>query len=341
VLVHFPRSEEAVGLMVQRAPIEVVCPQCGANFALEATVMDRLERQWLAQPPPSLLRKLGPELERRAEAKAQRLVAGQLREKDEEVREAHKEVAAVRRDMTKLQRRMPPRRAQELGVVRQETLADILRSLFPWDQIEEVKRGVRGADVMQSVCENAGPPAGSILWESKRAAVWSKGWVAKLRSDQKRGGHLLGVIVSDVLPDEGKIFMELGGVWACTLDAASELATILRQVVLQATRARGAAARRDDLKGRIYDYVTSPLFAGYIRSIVDAAMRIRLSVATERRVFEVRWAERDQLADSICADLASIYGDLRGIGASVTVVDNLELPEIETLMLDATPQLDP
>ena len=138
---------------------------------------------------------------------------------------------------------------------------------------------------------NAGPPAGSILWESKRAVAWSNGWVTKLHSDQKRGGHLLGVIVSDVLPDEGRVFIELGGVWACTLDAAAELATILRQVVLQTTRARGAASRRDDLKGRVYDYVTSPVFASYVRSIVDAAMRIRLGVATERWAFEARWAE--------------------------------------------------
>jgi hypothetical protein len=226
-------------------------------------------------------------------------------------------------------------------VVRQETLADTLRSLFPWDQIEEIKRGVRGADVIQNVCENAGPPSGSILWESKRAAEWSKSWVTKLRLDQKRDGHSLGVIVSDVLPDEGKAFMELGGVWACTLDAAPDLAAILRQVVLQTTRARGAASRRDDLKGRIYDYVTSPVFAGYIRSIVDTAMRIRLTVATERRTFEARWAERDQLAESICADLATIYGDLRGIGAAVTAVDNLALTESEPLMLDAAPPLDP
>jgi hypothetical protein len=75
--------------------------------------------------------------------------------------------------------------------------------------------------------------------------------------------------------------------------------------------------------------------------MVDTAMRIRLSVSTERRTFEARWAERDQLAESICADLASIYGDLRGIGASVTAVDNLELTEAEPLMLDAEQQLDP
>jgi hypothetical protein len=321
--------------MVRKTSIEVVCPECGASFALEGAVLDRLEKQWRARTRPSLLRELAPEIEKRAKAKAERLAAGQLLEKDEEVREAHKEVASLRRDMTKLQRRMPPGRAQELGVVRQETLADILRSLFPRDRIEETKRGVRGADVTQSVCENAGPPAGSILWECKRASEWSKRWVAKLHSDQKRGEHSLGVIVSDVLPVEGKTFMELGGVWTCTLDAAPDLAAILRQVVLKATRARGAASRRDDLKGRTYDYVTSPEFAGYIRSIVDAAMRIRLSVSTERRTFEARWAERDRLADSICADLASIYGDLRGIGASVAAVDNLELTEIEPSMLDA------
>ena len=226
-------------------------------------------------------------------------------------------------------------------MVRQETLAASLRSLFPSDQIEEVKRGVRGADIIQRVCETSGPPAGSILWETKRAAAWSKSWIAKLHSDQKRGGHSLGVIVSDVLPEDGKTFMELGGVWACTIDVATDLAAVLRQVVLRTTRARGAASRRDDLKGQIYDYVTSPVFAGYIRSIVNTTMRIRQGVDAERRAFEAKWAERDRLVESIFADLAAIYGDLRGIDASVTAVENLELLEAEPLALDATPELEP
>ena len=122
--------------MVRKVPTEVECPECGASFALEAGVLDRLQEQWRVRSRASLLRELAPEIERRAQAKAERLAAGQLREKDEEVREARKKVAAVKRDMTKLQRRMPPERAQELGVVRQETLADTLRSLFPWDRFE-------------------------------------------------------------------------------------------------------------------------------------------------------------------------------------------------------------
>jgi hypothetical protein len=94
------------------APIEVVCPECDASFVLEAAVLDRLERQWRTRARRSLLQDLEPEIERRAEAKAGRLAAGQLREKDEEVREANKRVVTIQRDMTKLQRRMPPGRAQ-------------------------------------------------------------------------------------------------------------------------------------------------------------------------------------------------------------------------------------
>lgn len=338
-LAYFPRCEEAIGL-ARKTPPQVVCPNCGASVVLDGAVMKNLEEQWRTQARPSLLRELKPEIDQRARQKAEQMVARQLREKDEELREKDKTVASLRRDVTRLQRRMPAGRAQELGVVRQETLAENLRSLFPWDRIDEVKRGVRGADVIQSVCENSRTPAGSILWETKRAAAWSNNWIAKLHSDQKRGGHSLGVIVSDVLPEDGKTFMELGGVWACTIDVAPDLAAVLRQVVLRTTRARGAASRRDDLKGQIYNYVTSPVFAGYIRSIVDTTMRIRQGVDAERRAFEVKWAERDRLVESIFADLAAIYGDLRGIDASVTMVDNLELMEAEPLELDVAPELD-
>jgi hypothetical protein len=149
--------------------------------------------------------------------------------------------------------------------------------------------------------------------------------VRKLRTDQKNGAHELAVIVSEVLPDPDKVLMEEDGVWITTIDVACDIAAFLRRALLQIATVRGTVAGRDDLKGLVYDYLTSGDFAGRIVSIVELAKRMRDELAHEKHAFETRWAEREREIESIVLDIAAIYGDLKGIGASIPAVTTLEL----------------
>jgi hypothetical protein len=311
--------------MVKRDSMETTCPGCGLRYPLEATMVDHLEAQWRLRERAALKREIAPEVDAQATKKAEKLADARLRAKDEELRDATKQISSLRTQVTKLQRRLPSGRAQELGVARQETLADVLGRRFPSDEIRVIARGVAGGDV-RHVVRGPGGEAGSILWESKRAANWSRAWVSKLEVDRRNGSYTLGVIVSDVLPDEDKSVVLVDGIWVCTLDAAGELALLLRQRILEVAAAYGAAALREDLKGQVYDYVTGGAFADRISSLVTTAIRLREEVEAERRAFKVKWAERDRCADAIVDTAATLWGDFRGLGALMPAIGALVLP---------------
>jgi len=308
---------------------EVTCPKCGEHFELEASIVDHLRDEWVSQERAQLKRELlaeqKPEIEKRAQKQADILAAKKVREAEEELSERNRQIASLRRQVTTLQKKPPPGRAQELGVVRQQTLADILKARFRTDRVSVISRGIAGADVVQIVCDGGGAPCGSILWETKRAANRQKSWVQKLRGDQKAGKHTAAVIVSDVLPDPDRLLMEVDGVWVATIDVAGDVAMILRQTVLDVAAGHGSAARRDDLKGLVYDFLTSAEFTGRIAAIVETALHMRDDVDQERRVFQARWKQREQQIESVVHDTATIYGNLKGIGARLPTVEALEL----------------
>ena len=63
-------------------------------------------------------------------------------------------------------------------------LEDILNDHFPFDVIEEVGKGVEGADCIQLIRNSSGMVCGKIIYESKRTKAWSNGWIDKLKADK-------------------------------------------------------------------------------------------------------------------------------------------------------------
>jgi hypothetical protein len=307
----------------------VVCPACGRRFKLDEQVVDHIKHDLERSVRQSLKKQVRDELAPAAERKAQQRTAKALREKDEEVRERDRQIASLKRQVTNLSKKLPSPRAQALGDVRQETLAQRLAGRCPQDEITAVPRGVRGADIVQRVRAPSGVLCGTILWESKRAANWSKGWVRKLREDQRQGNHSMAVIVSDALPEPDCSLAHVDGIWVAEFNVAADLATLLRDTVIEVAAARGARARRDDLKGLAYDYLAGPDFSAHVIAIVENAHRMRQNLEQERRALQLRWAEREQQIESVVGELAGIYGDLRGLGAALTPIEQFELPAPE------------
>jgi hypothetical protein len=307
----------------------VVCPACGHRFGLDEQVADHIRQELEQAVRRSLEKEVRAEMAPEAERKAARLKAKELRDKDEEVRERDRQIATLKRQITNLSKKLPSPRAQALGDVRQETLAQRLASRCPQDDITAVPKGVRGADIVQRVRGPSGKVCGTILWESKRAANWSPGWVRKLRQDQRQGNHTVAVIVSEALPQPDHALTEIDGIWVSDLDVAPDLAILLRDTVIQVATARGARAQRDDLRGRAYDYLAGPDFGSHAIAIVENASKMRASLDQERRALQARWAEREQQIHGVVAELAGIYGDLQGLGTALPAIEQLELPPPE------------
>jgi hypothetical protein len=304
---------------------KIVCPQCGHAFTPDASVMDVLRERWMRSERPRLLK--DPSIQRDVERQVQKQVRGQLGAKDEEIRQAAKDNTQLKRKITQLSRQLPRDRAQVLGTIREETLAERLVARFPGDEIAPVAKGKLGGDVVQCVSGPSGIRCGTILWECKRATAWSNTWLRKLKDDQRRGGHDAAIIVSDVHPGGGDgPLSDTDDVWIVTPELATELAVILRYALIGVAQAEQSRSRRSDLKGRVYDYLTGSAFRRRVESIIDTTARMRTTLDRERRALQSSWAQRDAEIEALSAEIAGIYGDVRGIGGEPETIEGLELP---------------
>src|SRR5437764_13406140 len=115
--------------------------------------------------------------------------------------EKNKQLDDMRRQIEDLKRKAEQGSQKLQGDIQELELEKALRDRFPRDEIESVKSGVRGADILQKVISDSGQLCGTILWESKRVRNWSDKWIDKLIDDKQAARADVAVIVTDALPE--------------------------------------------------------------------------------------------------------------------------------------------
>jgi len=282
------------------------------------------------------------ELEERAKAQeleVERKLAGeramiqetarrQARE-EELLRFAEKEklISDLKSQIENLKQKAEQGSQQMQGEVQELQLEESLRQAFPFDEIAPVPTGTRGADMLQKVRGMNGQPCGTIIWESKRTKSWSKGWLDKLKEDQRAQGAELSILVSQALPEEGMTFSIIDGVWVCGYALALPLAAALRQQLSAVSATRRAESGKGEKMEALYHYVSSAAFQQQVESISKAFLEMQKDLSSERAAMEKLWNKREKQIQRILQGNAGLYGSIEGI------VGQLALP-VKTLELD-------
>lgn len=141
------------------------------------------------------------------------------------------------------------------GEAQEVVLRDLLETAFSTDSIEDVPKGVHGADLLHHVRASDGRDCGAIIWESKRTKSWSDDWLRKLRDDQRTAGAACAVIVSQVLPPDVRHFALVDGVWICAWPYATALGAALRVGLAEVAHARQVAEGRGEKMQMLFDYL--------------------------------------------------------------------------------------
>ncbi len=206
-----------------------------------------------------------------------------------------------------------------------------LQTAFPLDSIEDVNKGQRGADLVQQVVNARGQRCGVVIWETKNAQNWSKGWLDKIHGDAERVGADLKVIVSAVLPDGIKSFGLEDGVWVSNIESAPALGSVLRQQLLQLYNLKRANIGREGKMEAVYDYLVSDRFADRVQRIVGTWKALKDQIDAEERAMRRQWKERHKQLDTMIDVTTDLYTDFSAvIGAG-------EMPQVEGLTLAALP----
>jgi len=216
--------------------------------------------------------------------------------------------------------------AQQKGLIQQHSLAETLQDCFREDNVEEVKSGVRGADIVQTVMDKSGTKCGTILWESKRAN-WSKKWIGKLRDDKRRVKADFGILVSETLPKEVDYFSADQNLVITSELFAVGLATIFRNSLIDAKKQHLTLEQKESVMGSVFDYVTSNSFVEKLKTIVESEYELYQLIEKERRSHESLWSQRETLHKKAAKQACLIYGDIKAHVRGLPKVDLLELPE--------------
>ncbi len=224
-----------------------------------------------------------------------------------------------------MKRRAEQSSMQRQGEVQELLLEQILKENFPFDLIEEVGKGVEGADCIQVVRNHAGKECGKIIYESKRTKTWNNAWIEKLKNDKRNQGVDVAILVTHTLPKDMERFGEKDGIWICTFNEVSSVAYLLRKGIIQIHEVQKSQENKGDKMQMLYDYLTGIEFRGQIEAIAEGFMTIKNGISKERMQMEKIWKEREKQLEKVLLNTSALYGSVKGIaGASIGDVPLLD-----------------
>jgi hypothetical protein len=202
-----------------------------------------------------------------------------------------------------------------------------LASQFPFDMIEEVKKGAFGADCIQTIHTRELQNCGIICYESKNTKAWSDGWIAKLKQDMLKVNADLGVLVTSVYPNDMDRMGFVDGIWVCSLDEFKGSVSLLRESLIRVHKSVQREENRGDKMTLLYNYLTGNEFQLQLKSIVDGFMTMQTELDKERRSLMASWKRRQKLIDGVLQNTTEMYGSLQGIAGAGALghIDALEL----------------
>ena len=291
---------------------------------LEITL--RRERQELEEEKAELSLRVARELDqkRREIVETTRKNAAEehtliLREKDLLLEQMRKQIA-------NLKRKAEQGSQQIQGEVLELDLEERLRAMFPLDSFKPVPKGVNGADLIQEVCDRAGEICGVMLWETKRTKNWSDSWLGKLKADQLVAKADVALLLTQALPNGCERFQQIDGLWVTSQACAFDLAFVLRKSLIELASARRMVRGKSEKMEIVFDYISSPLFAMRVESILSQLVSFKGDLEAEKRAFSRIWARRETQIEAVVGSMAHIVGDLHAIA-------DLSLAEVESLNL--------
>lgn len=202
------------------------------------------------------------------------------------------------------------------GEVLELALEEMLRMAFPFDTVEEVAKGTRGADCVQYVKNPMAQLCGKIIYESKRTKAFTQEWIEKLKLDMRAQQADIAVIVTEVLPRDMDTFGFKDGVWICRFSDVKPLAFLLRDSLVKIHGALVSQENKGDKMHMLYDYLTGNEFRQNIEAVVEGFVSLKDGITKERIQMEKIWKEREKQLEKVLLNTTHFYGSIKGIAGN-------------------------
>ncbi len=243
-----------------------------------------------------------------------------LKEKEHE-----QQINSLKKSLEDAQRKANQGSQQLQGEVMELELEELLKREFPIDEILEVGKGVKGADLVQIVKDSMGRVSGKIVWESKRTKAFDEDWIGKLKEDMRETKADLAVIVSTTLPSDVKFFTQRDGVYITGFNCVVPVALVLRKNLIDLANTKALSVGKNEKIESLYRYITSSEFAQKIDSMLETYTKMQQTLSKEKMVMQRIWAQREKEIDRLKSNTLTMHGSLSGlIDKPMAVVKSLE-----------------
>ena len=244
-----------------------------------------------------------------------------------EIKRAHQiDIDRMRKKAEEAARAASQSPVERKGEVREELLEEYLSNEFPKDKFKEVKKGQRGADVIQTVMVN-GEAMGNILHESKDVLNFDEKWVTKLLDDMTKVDATVGFIFTKVMPKKSKGFVEEregGRVIICSeYPILKQLVSTTRKLIQSERKANDKS--EDQISTKLKDllkYLNSNEFRIQTRKILNGIKSDSDQIDKDQRSFENQIKNRKKNLDESKKNINGIITSLvSSAGLSEEILD--------------------
>jgi hypothetical protein len=248
-------------------------------------------------------------------------------------KELMKQLEDQKRLTEEMKRKQEQGSMQLQGEVQELAIEEWLRTKFPLDTIDEIKKGARGGDCVQIVNTRNQQNCGTIYYESKRTKDFSATWLEKFKTDIRERNANIGVLVTEAMPTGMERMGLKEGIWICTFEEFKGLSGVLRESIIQLSNALSSQENKGDKMHMLYDYLTSNAFRLQVEAIVEGFTTMRADLEKEKNAFARMWKQREKQIEKVTQNTIEMYGSIRGIaGSAVQEVKLLNLDTDELLL---------
>lgn len=282
------------------------------------------------------------EIKDKIEAEAELKISTMIEQEKNKIRKAESEknelkiaekehvIQQLRVQLAEASKKAEQGSGQLRGEVMETSLEDYLRQSFPTDVIEEIKKGVKGADCLHLVRNLQQLMCGSVYYETKRTKEFQTGWIEKFKTDMRARNADIGVLVTEVFPKGVERISMIEGIWVCSFEEVKGLCFVLRESLLMLSDAKSSQTNKTGKMEILYEYMISNEFRMQIEAIVEGFTSMQNNLVKERRAMEAIWKQRQKEIEKVILNTTHIYSSIRGIaGSAIKPIDELELGVIQ------------
>lgn len=245
-------------------------------------------------------------------------------------KEWEKKLTDMKLTLDDAQRKAAQGSQQLQGEVAELDIENSIRNEFPTDQVAPVGKGVRGADIVQTVKTSRRNVCGTILYEIKRTKAWANDWPKKLKEDVRSAKANYGVIVSSVMPEEAKSGLGLvDGVCVVRAPLLLSAVYLIRSKLIDVAREKFVAGNQASKSEKLYEFIVSHEFSQQLEAIAEVYQEMNSEITKERASMERIWKTREIQIRRLLTGTANIVGGIRGSGATMPSIKGVDLPSLE------------